>query len=55
MTAPLIEFPSATAPFADDDNDAFYLTGGAHALTDCLIGWSLDDGIDAGSGAGPAR
>ncbi|UCD49904.1 MAG: hypothetical protein JSW27_20535, partial [Phycisphaerales bacterium] len=48
----LIEFPSATAPFADDDNDALYLTGGAHALTDCLIGWALDDGIDAGSGAG---
>jgi hypothetical protein len=48
-----IEFPSATAPFADDDCDAFYLTGGAHALTDCLIGWSHDDGIDAGgSGAG---
>jgi len=47
----LIEFPSATAPFADDDNDGLYLTGGAHSLTDCLIGWSLDDGIDAGSGA----
>jgi hypothetical protein len=48
----LIEFPSAAAPFADDDNDALYLTGGAHALTDCLIGWALDDGVDAGSGAG---
>jgi len=47
----LIEFPAATAPFADDDNDALYLTGGAHALQDCLIGWALDDGIDAGSGA----
>ena len=48
----LIEFPSETAPFADDDNDALYLTGGAHCLTDCLIGWALDDGVDAGSGAG---
>jgi hypothetical protein len=49
----LIEFPSATAPYADADNDGLYLTGGAHTLTDCLIGWSLDDGIDAGgSGAG---
>jgi len=48
----LIEFPSATAPFADDDNDGFYLTGGAHSLTNCLIGWALDDGIDAGSGSG---
>lgn len=48
----LIEFPSADAPFADDDNDGLYLTGGAHVLTDCLIGWALDDGIDAGSGSG---
>jgi len=47
----LIEFPSETAPFADEDNDALYLTGGAHSLEDCLIGWALDDGIDAGSGA----
>jgi len=47
----LIEFPSAAAPFADDDSDVFYLTGGAHFLTDCLLGWALDDGIDAGSGA----
>lgn len=48
----LIEFPSYDAPFEDKDNDALYLTGGAHSLTDCLIGWALDDGIDAGSGAG---
>ena len=47
----LIEFPSATAPFEDEDNDALYLTGGAHSLTNCLIGWALDDGIDAGSGS----
>ncbi len=47
----LIEFPSYDASFADNDNDALYLTGGAHYLTDCLIGWALDDGIDAGSGA----
>ncbi|MEN6427130.1 MAG: hypothetical protein ABFE13_17380 [Phycisphaerales bacterium] len=48
----LIEFPSETAPFADDDNDGLYLTGGAHSLADCLIGWALDDGVDAGSGSG---
>jgi len=48
----LIEFPSETAPFGDDDNDGLYLTGGAHSLTDCLIGWALDDGVDAGSGSG---
>jgi hypothetical protein len=47
----VIEFPSATIPFADADNDGFYLTGGAHSLTDCLIGWALDDGIDAGADA----
>ena len=47
----LIEFPSATAPFADDDNDALYLTGGTHTLTNCLLGWSLDDAVDAGSGS----
>jgi hypothetical protein len=46
-----IEFPSATAPFADDDNDALYLTGGAHALQNCLVGWALDDAIDGGSGS----
>ncbi|MBN1362831.1 MAG: hypothetical protein JW993_19690 [Sedimentisphaerales bacterium] len=46
-----IEFPSARASFADADNDAFYLSGGAHAFTDCLVGWTLDDGIDAGEGA----
>ncbi|MCP4449980.1 MAG: hypothetical protein GY809_00845 [Planctomycetes bacterium] len=47
----LIEFPSAHAPFKDDDNDGLYLTGGRRTLTDCLVGWALDDGTDAGSGA----
>lgn len=47
----VIEFPFAVAPFADADNDAFYLSGGYHILTDSLIGWTLDDGIDAGQGA----
>ena len=47
----LIEFPSATAPFEDNDNDALYLTGGAHSLTGCLVGWALDDGVDGGSGS----
>lgn len=45
-----IEFPSASAGYADADNDAFYLTSGAHALTDCLLGWALDDALDAGDG-----
>ena len=47
----LVEFPSAEADFVDNDNDAIYLSGGAHSFTNCLIGWALDDGIDAGSGA----
>jgi len=48
----LIEFPSAAASYVDGDNDAMYLTNGAHSLTDCLIGWALDDGIDAGASSG---
>ena len=48
----LIEFPSAADPFADADNDGIYLTDGVHVLTDCLIGWALDDGIDAGGSSG---
>ena len=48
----LIEFPSAADPYADGDNDAIYLTSGAHSMTDCLIGWALDDGIDAGGSSG---
>lgn len=45
-----VEFPSGSAPFVDGDNDAFYLTGGSHSFTDCLLGWALDDAIDAGDG-----
>ncbi|MBI4606199.1 MAG: hypothetical protein HY721_29890 [Planctomycetes bacterium] len=48
----LIEFPYDGAPFADDDNDGLYLTGGSHSLEDCLVGWAGDDGIDSGSGDG---
>jgi len=46
-----VEFPSESDLFVDADNDAFYLTGGAHSFTDCLLGWALDDAIDAGDGA----
>jgi len=48
----LLEFPAWDAPFADVDNDGLYMTGGDHYFTDTLIGWALDDGLDAGSGAG---
>lgn len=47
----VIEFPYDGAPFADDDNDALYLTGGDHSFTNCLLGWAGDDGMDAGSGS----
>jgi hypothetical protein len=46
----VIEMPYAGAPFADADNDGFYLNGGPHTFTNTLIGWALDDGIDAGQG-----
>ena len=48
----LIEFPAHDVPFEDDDNDGLYLTGGAHELHNSLVGWALDDGVDAGSGSG---
>ncbi len=49
----LIELPADNDTFANADNDGFYLTGAAagriHSVTDTLIGWTKDDGIDAGS------
>ncbi len=50
----IVEIPAADYVFTDDDNDGFYLTGGAHELRHSVIGWCKDDGVDAGSGsAGP--
>ncbi len=46
----LIEFPRDDGIFTDDDNDAIYLTHGDHWISDTVIGWARDDGIDAGSG-----
>ncbi len=48
----LLEFPAWDAPFVDLDNDGLYMTGGDHFFTNTIIGWALDDGLDAGSGAG---
>lgn len=48
----LIEFPVDSDDFHDDDNDGLYLTDGDHRVTDSLVGWAKDDGIDAGSGGG---
>lgn len=45
-----LEFPVDDDIFADNDNDAMYFTEGTHSISDCLIGWAKDDGIDAGSG-----
>ena len=44
----LLDFPSDDRTFADGDNDALYFTLGKHEVTDTLIGWCKDDGIDAG-------
>ncbi|MBT5708258.1 MAG: right-handed parallel beta-helix repeat-containing protein, partial [Verrucomicrobia bacterium] len=43
-----IEFPVEDAQFVDGDNDGFYFTFGTHQISDSLIGWTKDDGIDAG-------
>lgn len=47
----LVEFPVNDGIFADDDNDGIYFTEGSHRLTDSVIGWAKDDGVDAGSGS----
>ena len=43
-----IEFPIEDDQFVDGDNDGFYFTFGTHHISDSLIGWTKDDGIDAG-------
>jgi len=49
----LLEFPSDTNVFADQDEDGIYMTEGKHVIQDSIIGWVRDDAIDAGSaGAG---
>ncbi|MCC7377700.1 MAG: hypothetical protein IT581_23765 [Verrucomicrobiales bacterium] len=46
----LLEFPVDDGIFDDADNDAIYFTSGRHEVSDSVIGWAKDDGIDAGSG-----
>ncbi|MES2570124.1 MAG: right-handed parallel beta-helix repeat-containing protein [Verrucomicrobiota bacterium] len=48
----LIEFPSEDAAFADADNDGIYLTNGDLSLTNSVIGFCKDDGIDSGANGG---
>jgi hypothetical protein len=43
-----IEFPIESPNFSDEDNDALYLTAGAHHIRGSVIGWTKDDGIDCG-------
>jgi hypothetical protein len=46
----LVEFPQDDETFVDGDNDGIYFTTGNHVIRDSLVGWTKDDGIDAGSG-----
>ena len=48
----LLEFPSEDATFIDGDNDAIYLTGGDLSLTNNIIGFTKDDGVDSGGNGG---
>ena len=48
----LIEFPSETGNFVDDDNDGLYMTNGDLSLTNNVIGFTKDDGVDTGGGGG---
>ena len=47
----LLDFPTNDLTYVDGDNDALYLTRGHHEFTQDLIGWTKDDGIDAGADA----
>ena len=48
----LIEFPGETENFVDADNDAIYLTNGDLAISNTVIGFTKDDGVDSGGNGG---
>lgn len=48
----LIEFPSETGNFVDGDNDAIYLTNGDLSISNTVIGFTKDDGVDSGANGG---
>lgn len=48
----LIEFPGETETFADADNDALYLTHGDLSISNTVIGFTKDDGVDSGGNGG---
>ena len=48
----LIEFPGEDGSFVDGDNDAIYLTNGDLRITNSVIGFTKDDGVDSGANGG---
>jgi hypothetical protein len=48
----LIEFPNETGNFVNDDNDALYMTNGDLSITNTVIGFTKDDGVDTGGDGG---
>jgi hypothetical protein len=50
----LIECPSDSVAFENQDHDVLYIIGGTHFFTNTLIGWTKDDGIDSGGTETPA-
>ena len=48
----LIEFPGETESFADADNDAIYLTNGDLSISNTVLGFTKDDGVDSGGNGG---
>ena len=52
LNSALIEVPYATPVFADNDEDGIYFMYGEYELRDSVLGWTRDDGMDAGSGNG---
>ncbi len=48
----LMEFPGESDSFVDADNDAIYLTSGDLSITNTIIGFTKDDGVDSGGNGG---
>jgi hypothetical protein len=47
-----MEFPVESGDFADADNDGLYLTNGDLAISNTVIAFTKDDGIDSGGSGG---
>lgn len=50
LQSAIVEVPALTPVFNDGDEDGFYFNTGRYEVRDSLIGWTRDDGIDAGGG-----